>query len=122
MQKRGGVKKLNIGDRIRVRREELGLPLEAVANKLKVHRSTIMRYESGETQRIPLSTIEKIAEVLDTTTEQLMAWEAKPVAEQQEPEFISIARMMRHMSSDKKEMLVKIAKTMSDIADEELTK
>lgn len=114
---------MNIGDRIRARREELGLPLEAVANQLKVHRSTIMRYENGETQRIPLSTIEKLAEVLDTTTEQLMGWEAKPVMEQhQEPDFITIARMMRHMSSDKKQMLIKIAKTMSDIADEELTK
>jgi len=101
----------------------LGLSLEAVANHLKVHRSTIMRYENGDTQRIPLSTIEKLAELLGTTTEQLMGWEEKPAkAETQDPEFVSIARMMRHMSPDKKEMLVKIAKTMSDIADEELTK
>jgi transcriptional regulator with XRE-family HTH domain len=113
---------MNIGDRIRARREELGLPLETVANKLKVHRSTIMRYENGETQRIPLSTIEKLAEALDTTTEYFMGWKASPVTEQQEPEIITMARLMKYMSSDKKEMLIKIAKTMSDIADEELTK
>jgi transcriptional regulator with XRE-family HTH domain len=114
---------LNIGDRIKIRRETLGLSLEVVANHLKVHRSTVMRYENGETQRISLSTIEKLAVILDTTTEQLMGWEAKPTeATIQDPEFVSIARMMRHMSPDKKEMLIKIAKTMSDIADEELTK
>jgi transcriptional regulator with XRE-family HTH domain len=120
--KRIGGKKLNIGDRIRARREELGLPLEDIANKLKVHRSTIMRYENGETQRIPLSTIQKLAVALDTSTEKLMGFDIKPASEQQEPEIITMSRLMKYMSSDKKEMLIKIAKTMSDIADEELTK
>ena len=113
---------MNIGDRIKARREELGLPLEAVANKLKVHRSTIMRYESGETQRIALSTIDKLAEVLETTTEQLMQWETKPAPAPQEQDVITMSRLMKSMSSDKKEMLIKIATAMSDIADEELTK
>ncbi|MDR3644521.1 MAG: helix-turn-helix transcriptional regulator [Clostridia bacterium] len=110
---------MKIGERIRARREELGLTLEAVAGGLGVHRSTVKRYESGETQRIPLSTFEKLAVILKTSTEYLMGWET-PDDGSQDPEFLVIARMMSKMPQDKKDLLIKIAKTMSDIADEQL--
>lgn len=113
-----------IGDRIKKRREELGLTLEAIGNQLNVHRSTIKRYESGDTQRIPLKTIEKLAAILKTTPEYLMGWEAEEPSPQDEldPEIVIMARAVQKLPKDKKDILLKIVKTMSDIADEELTK
>lgn len=109
---------MKIGERIRARREELGLTLENVAAALGVHRSTVMRYENGSTQRIPLSTIEKLAAALGTTTEYLMGWDGDR-GEPESPELRMIARVMSGMPKEKRELLVKIAKTMSDIAEEE---
>lgn len=116
---------MNIGERIRARREELGLTLEAVAVELGVHRSTVMRYESGQTQRIPLTTIERLAVILKTTTEYLMGWkdESKTQTSPETDENVrALTRMYFDLKPDQKELLIKIAKTMCDIADEELKK
>lgn len=108
---------MQIGDRIRARREELGLSLEDVAKKLLVNRSTVKRYESGETRRISLPTIEKLAAVLDTTVEYLMGWDQK---KPEDDDFAAMARLMRKLPKEKKEVLLKVARAMSDIADDKL--
>ncbi|MBE7036008.1 MAG: LexA family transcriptional regulator [Ruminococcaceae bacterium] len=66
---------INIGKKIRIRREQLGYSLQDVANTLEVHRSTIMRWENGETNRIKLPTIEKLAQILQTSPGFLMGYE-----------------------------------------------
>ena len=58
-----------IGLRIKQKREEKGLSMEQLGQHLGVNRSTIKRYEDGETKRITLAILEKIASVLSTTTE-----------------------------------------------------
>lgn len=110
---------MSIGERIKQRREELGLTLEAVGDKLGVHRSTVLRYERGDTARIPLPTIEKLAHVLGTSPAWLLGWEDDDGLD---PEIRLIARSMQDMPKDKRRMLIKIIGTMSDIADEELKK
>lgn len=113
---------MSIGDKIKQRREELGLSLEAVGAELGVHRSTVMRYETGDTSRIPLPVIEKLAQILKTTPACLMGWEADETLANLDPEIKLVARSMQNMPPEKREMLVKIINTMSDIADEELKK
>ena len=114
---------MSIGAKIKERRESLGLTLEAVGAELGVHRSTVMRYESGDTQRISLTVIEKLATILKTTPSNLMGWENSDQASViLDPEIRLIARNMQNMPHDKRDMLVKIINTMSDIADEELKK
>lgn len=66
---------MNIGKKIKIRREQLGYSLQDIANKLEVHRSTIMRWENGETNRIKLPTIEKLAQILQTSPGILMGYE-----------------------------------------------
>jgi len=56
------------GKRIKRKREELGLTMEELGKQLGVNRSTIKRYEDGETKYIKLAILEKIASVLGTTT------------------------------------------------------
>lgn len=107
---------MEIGDRIKARREELGFSLEDVARQLVVNRSTVKRYESGETRRIPFPTIEKLASILSTSVEALMGWDRPAPAD---GDFAAMARIMKKLPKEKKEVLLKVARAMSEIADEE---
>lgn len=66
---------MKIGDRIKQRREELGLTVDEVAKQLKKHRATVYRYESNEIGTLPTDVLESLAVVLETTPAALMGWE-----------------------------------------------
>lgn len=70
---------MKIGERIKQRREELGLSVDDVAKKLGKHRATIYRYESNEIDKFPTDILEPLATVLLTTPAQLMGWEEAPL-------------------------------------------
>ncbi len=65
---------VNIGERIKKRREENGLSLQDVADQLDVNRSSVMRWENGETSRIKLPIVEKLAQILQTSPGYLMGY------------------------------------------------
>ncbi|MBE7041662.1 MAG: helix-turn-helix domain-containing protein [Ruminococcaceae bacterium] len=66
---------VNIGQRIKRKREQQNLSLQFVADKLDVNRSSVMRWENGETSRIKLPMLERLAQILQTTPEYLMGYE-----------------------------------------------
>lgn len=66
---------MNIGQRIKSRRKELGISAEELGSKLGKDRSTIYRYEKGEIENLPLDILEPIADILETTPAYLMGWE-----------------------------------------------
>lgn len=66
---------MTIGDRIKIRRKQLGMSAEELAQRLGKDRSTIYRYEKGDIENLPLDILEPIAEALDTTPQFLMGWE-----------------------------------------------
>ncbi len=65
----------NIGQRIKRKREDQKLSLQFVADKLDVNRSSVMRWENGETNRIKLPMLERLAQILQTTPGYLMGYE-----------------------------------------------
>lgn len=66
---------MNVGERIKLRRKELGYNADYLANYLGVSRSTVFRYEKGEIEKLPTDILEKLAEVLHTSPGFLMGWE-----------------------------------------------
>lgn len=66
---------MKTGDRIKKRREELGISVDEVAKKLGKHRATIYRYESNDIGTLPTDVLEPLAIVLETTPAALMGWE-----------------------------------------------
>lgn len=54
-----------VGKRIKERRTELGRTLQEVADEVKVNKSTIQRYESGNVVDLKLPVIESIAKYLN---------------------------------------------------------
>ncbi|MBR6728662.1 MAG: LexA family transcriptional regulator [Clostridia bacterium] len=71
---------IHIGQRIKKKREENGFSLQDIAEKLAVNRSSVMRWENGETNRIKLPVIEKLAQILKTTPQYLMGYEDNDLA------------------------------------------
>ena len=68
-----------IGERIKERRKACNLSVVDVAAALGKARSTVYRYESDEVQDIPITVLEPLAEVLNTSPEYLMGWTDDPI-------------------------------------------
>lgn len=63
---------IEIGKRIKQRREELGISALEIAEQTQLTRATIHRYESGEIKKIKLPVIEAIAQILDVNPDWLV--------------------------------------------------
>lgn len=66
---------MEISERIRLRRLELDLTLEDVAEKLGVTKSTVLRYETGYIKNMGIDKVEDLARVLKCSPAYLMGWE-----------------------------------------------
>lgn len=60
------------GQRIKARRQELGLSLRELAERTGLSGSTIQRYETGETEKLPLEKARLLAKGLETTVGHLL--------------------------------------------------
>lgn len=67
---------MTTGDRMKLRRKELGMSAEAVAEKLGVSPATIYRYEKGDIEKMPGNILGPISRILQTTPDYLMGWES----------------------------------------------
>lgn len=67
------------GDRIRSRREALGMTQTELADALSTTKQNIYKYENGIISNIPSDKIEAMAEILKTTPAYLMGWEEETV-------------------------------------------
>ncbi len=65
----------SLGQRIKQRRQELGLSVDELAEKLSKNRATIYRYESNEIEKLPTTVLKPLAKALNTTPSALMGWE-----------------------------------------------
>ena len=68
---------MEIGDRIRLLREQRELTLEQVGEYVGVNKATVQRYESGEID-IKRTTAIKLAEILGTNPAYIMGWTDNP--------------------------------------------
>lgn len=66
---------MTVGDRIKLRRKELGMSADKLGEVIGKNRATVFRYENGAIEKMPIDVIEPIAEALLTTPGYLMGWE-----------------------------------------------
>ena len=62
---------MTIGERIKLKRKELGITVDDLAVRLNKNRATIYRYES---EKLPTTVLEPLAKALNTTPAYLMGW------------------------------------------------
>lgn len=63
---------MEIYERVKLRRKEIGLSAETVAEKLGVSPATIYRYENNDIKKFPTDILEPLAKVLRTTPAYLL--------------------------------------------------
>ena len=103
---------MNIGERIKERRKQLGLTADDVAEKLNKNRATIYRYESNYIEKMPTTILEPLAKVLQTTPAYLMGWEETTVKKND-----TIADIILQIRSD--EELLDLVKVICNLPEEQ---
>lgn len=71
------------GTRIRELRMLAGLSQEELGRRIGVQRAAVNKYEVGTVQNIPISTIEKLAQIFDVSPNYIVGWgydDANPIS------------------------------------------
>lgn len=66
---------MDVGNRIKIAREEKGLTQEQLGLMCGTTKQTIFKYESGIVTNIPLDRLEQIAQILNVRPAELMGWD-----------------------------------------------
>ncbi len=72
---------MSVSERIALRRRELGLSYQELADRTGLSKSTLQRYETGAIGNIPLDKLEVLAKGLDTTDMYILGKDESPNAE-----------------------------------------
>lgn len=90
---------MKIGDRIRKKRIESGISQTELANKLKIKKQTMNKYEMNIITNIPSDKIEEIAKILDTSPAYLMGWEdnLNKITADLIPDILSDENLIKHI-------------------------
>lgn len=67
-----------VGIRIKQSREQAGMSLNDVAQKIDLDKSTILRYENGEIAKVKAPLIEKMAAAMNVSPHYLLGWTDNP--------------------------------------------
>lgn len=69
---------MTLPDIMRIRRRELGLTLEEVAQRVGVNRATVQRWETGAIKNLGRDKIAALAAALQVSPEYLLGWTDDP--------------------------------------------
>ena len=86
---------MTTGDRIKMRRKEISMSAEQLAEKVKLSPATIYRYEKGDIEKVPVDMVKMIASALGTTPAFLMGWgedQASPIPSVTPAEFTMVEK------------------------------
>jgi transcriptional regulator with XRE-family HTH domain len=67
------------GERIRAKREELGISQTDLANSVGISKQTLYKYENDIVTNIPSDIIEKLANKLNCSPAYIMGWDLKDI-------------------------------------------
>lgn len=81
---------MDIGERIKQRREQINMTLKEVAERLNVSEATVQRYESGNIKNLKQSTISELSVILNVDPCWIMGWKAKTNSNVQERNLSNI--------------------------------
>lgn len=104
---------MEVNERIKQRRLELGLSIREVAARMNVSPSTVLRYESTTIKNMGIDKINSIAAALNCTPEYLMGWgEKKDDASRQ------LAEAIKGLDERQAVLLLAFIKSMKGETDE----
>lgn len=89
---------MTTGDRIRLRRKEIGKSAEDIATQLGVSPATIYRYENGDIEKVPVDVVIKISKILSVSPVYLMGWSSEATETKNLSEKIRYLRIQKGMT------------------------
>lgn len=81
---------MDVGERIKNRRKQLGLSAEQIAAELGVSPATVYRYESNEIMNMRIDKLEPIAKALHTSPAYLMGWSEESSTAAEDTNLVTI--------------------------------
>lgn len=102
---------MTIGNRIRVRREELGLSQKELARKLGyVSRTSISNIENDR-RALRQKSIKAIADALQTTPSYIMGWEEEKSSESDDKLKSAVIEIVKNIPPEKREDFIRYLET-----------
>lgn len=106
---------MDLKDKIKQRRLELGLTLDEVARMVNVSGATISRWESGDIENMRRDKIALLAKALQVSPSFIMEWDEDDLSKDiniSNPDIRMIARAGKKMTPEQAEVLRKYAQFM----------
>lgn len=94
---------MQIYEKLKKRRLDLGLTLEQVADHCGVNSSTVARWESGEIENMRRDKIEKYAQALQVSPAVIMGWDVRPAASNLSKEERELVAALRGIDPETRE-------------------
>lgn len=100
---------MSVGNRIKNRREELGLTMDDVAKRIGTARQTVFKYENEIVKKIPYDKVELLAEVLHVSPGYLFGWEGKSPDKQELTEGEkALLELFRKVPKEQQELVLQM--------------
>lgn len=105
---------MTTGERIKFLRTKLGLSQSELAAKIGVKTPAIYKYENGLVVNLKRSTIERLANVLETTPSNLMGFEEeeKPTTVTDDELSPDTIKLLKSLSKDDLDIVLSVARQM----------
>lgn len=94
---------MQIYEKLKKRRLDLGLTLEQVADHCGVNSSTVARWESGEIENMRRDKIEMYAQALQVSPAVIMGWDVRPAASNLSKEERELVAALRGIDPETRE-------------------
>ena len=119
---------MTMGDRIRTLRKQHKMSMEELGSKIGVGKSAILKYEKGQVENLPRSTIEKMATLFGVSPAYLMCfdqWDQNSEALSDEVKLIeriqakwgknmvSIMHLFSELNEEGQETLINVAESFT---------
>lgn len=107
---------MTMGERIRILREQSGLTMEQLGEKIGVQKSAIKKYENGTVENIKRSTIKTMASIFGVSPSYLMFGEEieekTAPAIKSDPEREEFARLFASLEPENRERILDLMKAL----------
>ena len=103
---------MTTAERMKLRRKELGLKAEDIAEKIGVSRSTMFRYENGDIEKLPINHLVPIAKALHTSVDFLMGWtdEKEPIPVNGDGQSQEFSELFERLDNEQKDLIIRAIK------------
>ncbi len=90
---------MTVGDRIRKKRQMLGISQTELAEKAKISKQTLYKYEKNIITNVPSNKIEEISKILNVSESYLMGWDKNLNKENSDliPDILSDSDLLQHI-------------------------